>query len=84
MRVLLAGTTLGRGGIQTHLRWLAKALGEAGVPTLALSINGVPETLEEIENLEAFTGPSVESVFCAATPGSPSGTRYPNCTVFAK
>ncbi|NCJ07654.1 glycosyltransferase [Synechococcales cyanobacterium C] len=38
MRVLLAGTLGGQGGIQSHLRWLAKALGEEGIETLVLSL----------------------------------------------
>jgi glycosyltransferase involved in cell wall biosynthesis len=64
MRVLLAGTVLGTGGIQTHIRWLARALGEAGVPTLALSLTGAPETGEEIESLSASSGPLVDTAFC--------------------
>jgi len=73
MRVLLAGTVLGRGGIQTHLRWLAKALGEAGVPTLTLSLTGVPDTPEEIGDLKAFLGPSAQTAFCSRDARSSSG-----------
>src|SRR5580704_11082904 len=73
MRVLLAGTLLGRGGIQTHLRWLAKALGEAGVPTLALSLSGVPDT-REIEDLQAFLCSPVETAFCGHDSCAPSRT----------
>ncbi|NEZ65792.1 glycosyltransferase [Leptolyngbyaceae cyanobacterium CCMR0082] len=38
MKILLAGILGGHGGIQNHLRWLAKALGEEKIETLALSL----------------------------------------------
>ena len=38
MRILLAGIVAGHGGIQSHLRWLAKALGEEGIETLVISL----------------------------------------------
>jgi glycosyltransferase involved in cell wall biosynthesis len=38
MKILLAGTLVGRGGIQSHLRWLAKGLGRNGLQTLVLSL----------------------------------------------
>ncbi|NEO93682.1 MAG: glycosyltransferase [Moorea sp. SIO3G5] len=38
MKVILAGHILGQGGIQSHLRWLAKALGEEGFETLVISL----------------------------------------------
>ena len=37
MRICVAGTLLGRGGIQTHLRWLIAALRESNHEVLALS-----------------------------------------------
>ncbi|MEL6845453.1 MAG: hypothetical protein AAFP02_19795, partial [Bacteroidota bacterium] len=38
MKILIAGVLAGNGGIQSHIRWLARALGEAGIETLALSL----------------------------------------------
>lgn len=38
LKVLIAGILAGKGGIQSHIRWLAKALGEAGIETMALSL----------------------------------------------
>lgn len=38
MKILLAGILAGQGGIQSHLRWLSKALGEEGIETLTLSL----------------------------------------------
>lgn len=79
-RVLLAGTVVGRGGIQTHLRWLAKALSEAGVQTLALSLLGIPEDPEELRTLHRFWGPGVQIAICngnspLSREASPSGFR---------
>lgn len=37
MKILLTGSFLGKGGIQSHLRWLLRAFGEEGNEILALS-----------------------------------------------
>ena len=56
MKIVLAGTILGQGGIQSHLRWLARALSEAEIETLIISCsNGIgikenPATIANIEN----------------------------------
>ena len=49
-RIYLAGTLPGNGGIQTHLRWLVKALVEAGWQVEVLSLGA--ERLQECEVAE--------------------------------
>jgi glycosyltransferase involved in cell wall biosynthesis len=38
MKVMIAGYTIGQGGIQSHLRWLSKSLRESGIETLVISL----------------------------------------------
>ncbi len=52
MRILLAGTLLGQGGIQSHLRWLATALAEAKVETLIVSLGSVQFSSKDAVTIE--------------------------------
>jgi glycosyltransferase involved in cell wall biosynthesis len=55
MKVILAGTIYGRGGIQSHVQWLAKALSEAKIETLIISLSnakGIKEEPTTVTNLE--------------------------------
>ena len=54
MKILLAGYILGKGGIQSHFRWLAKALSEEGIQTLVLSLGidkQLPDNPQILQNL---------------------------------
>jgi glycosyltransferase involved in cell wall biosynthesis len=55
MRIMLSGKIFGRGGIQSHLRWLARALREAEVETLIISLDSdrlSPDCLKLQKNLQ--------------------------------
>ena len=54
MKVILAGYILGKGGIQSHLRWLAKALGEERVETLVISLKGDRHPTDYSHTLQTF------------------------------
>ena len=75
MKILLAGILAGQGGIQSHLRWLAKALGEDGIETLVLSLGSarVPPVNELI--LRDCWNENVQSRCCAIYE---KNTPYPN------
>ncbi len=73
MKVLLAGYILGRGGIQSHLRWLARALVESGVETLALVMGDEAPTADSQASLQYLQELGVQLAFC--TPYSRKGTR---------
>lgn len=52
MKLLLFGSIAPQGGIQSHVRWLAKALAEAGVEVLILT----PQLIQKTElNLDEFS-----------------------------
>ncbi|MEH1849652.1 MAG: glycosyltransferase family 4 protein [Nostoc sp.] len=64
MKILLAGNILGQGGIQTHLRWLARALGEEGFEVLVISIaNQLPSPLD-LQDIQHFQSEQVNFIFC--------------------
>lgn len=54
MKVILAGTIAGSGGIQSHLRWLAKALSEEEIQVSIFSLNADSMSQEEVEGLQIF------------------------------
>lgn len=54
MKILLVGTIAGNGGIQSHLKWLAKALSEEGIQVSVFSFNSTSMTEQEVENLQMF------------------------------
>jgi glycosyltransferase involved in cell wall biosynthesis len=55
MKVALAGTIVGRGGIQTHFFWLSRALLEAGHEVILFSLGSspAPDDLARLESLKA-------------------------------
>ncbi|TLD69952.1 glycosyltransferase family 4 protein [Phragmitibacter flavus] len=56
MRIVLAGTLNGHGGIQTHLFWLARALLEAGNKVSIISLSGAltDYDIERADQLQKF------------------------------
>jgi len=66
MKVLLAGYLLGQGGIQSHLKWLAKSLGEEGVEILALSLGEFQSLTAELQDLEKFQDFNVRFIYLGA------------------
>jgi glycosyltransferase involved in cell wall biosynthesis len=63
MKVLLAGYLLGQGGIQSHMKWLAKSLGEEGVEVLAISLGGIQCSSSETKDLEQFQSSNVRFIY---------------------
>lgn len=50
MRVALGGSLVGLGGIQTHFKWLATALAEAGHQVLILSLGASPQDTDRVRS----------------------------------
>lgn len=69
MKVLLAGYLLERGGIQSHMQWLSRALGEKSVEVLAISLGHRQATPAEIQALEKFQSPQVRFVYLSPANG---------------
>ena len=67
MKVIIAGTLAGNGGVQSHIKWLAKALGESGVTTLAISVSSLHNNKIDHLNLKSCWN---ESVSCFYFPSS--------------
>ncbi len=63
MKVLLAGYLLGEGGIQSHMKWLAKALGEEDVKVLAISLGGIQDQSTNLEDLQKFQSSNVRFIY---------------------
>ncbi|KST63317.1 glycosyltransferase family 4 protein [Mastigocoleus testarum] len=64
MKVIIAGHILGKGGIQSHLRWLAKALGDKGVETLVISLRGDKRPEDYSHTLQAFEESGARTYIC--------------------
>ena len=65
MKILLAGNLIGQGGIQSHLKWLSKALGEEGLEVMILSLTTTPK--ESGHNLPEFSTieeSNIQIVYC--------------------
>jgi len=64
LKVLVAGILAGEGGIQSHIRWLAKALGEAGIETMALSLGSAHSPPVNERFLRSFWNENVQLKCC--------------------
>ncbi|WP_345734668.1 glycosyltransferase [Prosthecobacter algae] len=75
MRVVLAGTFGGQGGIQTHYYWLARALLEAGHEVHIVSL-GVLLSSEDRDRVATLSALGKFKVFCpqAGPDNAPEGT----------
>lgn len=74
MKVLISGILGGKGGIQSHICWLAKALGDAGIETLALSLGSSHNPPVNETFLRQFWNENVQLTCCTAY-GSASASR---------
>jgi glycosyltransferase involved in cell wall biosynthesis len=66
MKVLIAGYLLGQGGIQSHLKWLARALGEAEIETLVVSLGDRHPSPIDLESFKKHQSKNVNFVCCDA------------------
>ncbi|MEO0769376.1 MAG: glycosyltransferase [Cyanobacteria bacterium J06649_4] len=66
MKILIAGILAGEGGIQSHIRWLARALGEAGIETMALSLGSSHSPPVNESFLRSFWNKNVQLSCCTA------------------
>jgi glycosyltransferase involved in cell wall biosynthesis len=64
MKILLAGILVGKGGIQSNLRWLSRALGEEGVEVLALSLGSSNLSPADLGSFQHLQAPNVHFVSC--------------------
>lgn len=64
MKILLAGCALGQGGLQSHLRWMARALGEEGVETLVLSLGSKKFSPDDFPTLQGLQNQRVRFISC--------------------
>ncbi len=66
MKVLVAGTLSGQGGIQSHIRWLAKALGDSGFTVMVVSLGKAGSTPVDELSLRQIWNENVALACCAA------------------
>jgi glycosyltransferase involved in cell wall biosynthesis len=64
MKILLVGYLLGQGGIQSHLKWLSRALGEEGVEVLALSLGSHKSSSANLHDLQPFLNSNSHFICC--------------------
>jgi glycosyltransferase involved in cell wall biosynthesis len=64
MKVLLAGHLIGHGGIQSHLRWLSKALAEEGFKVMILSLTTPKDLSDRSSEFITTQNPNIQVVFC--------------------
>ncbi|MEH2424104.1 MAG: glycosyltransferase family 4 protein [Nostoc sp.] len=64
MKILLAGSLRGKGGIQSHLRWLSKALVEEGIEVLVLSLGYHRDSIADVQDLHKPTSSNIQVIFC--------------------
>ncbi|YAF95687.1 MAG: glycosyltransferase family 4 protein [Nodularia sp. CChRGM 3473] len=62
MKILLAGTLVSKGGIQTHLKWLARALGEEGCEVLVVSITSQTPSPVDLQDIQSFKSNNVNFI----------------------
>lgn len=77
MKVLIAGVLAGEGGIQSHIRWLAKALEESGIETMAVSLGTHKSPETDVSFLNDFWGGNVY-LRCCTVYSAKSTTRSIN------
>jgi glycosyltransferase involved in cell wall biosynthesis len=65
MKVMLAGHILGQGGIQSHLRWLAKALVEEQVETMIVSLGNHQASGNSLQNIQVLIEQGITVKICS-------------------
>jgi glycosyltransferase involved in cell wall biosynthesis len=65
MKVMLAGHILGQGGIQSHLRWLAKALVEDRVETMIVSLGNHQASVNSLQNIQVLIEEGITVKICS-------------------
>jgi glycosyltransferase involved in cell wall biosynthesis len=63
MKILLAGIFEGEGGIQTHLKWLARSLEEEGIDVLALCL-GSRSSTTNLQESQKIDDSNIEIIHC--------------------
>ena len=76
MRILIAGLLGGEGGIQSHIRWLAKALDESGIETMALSLGSSQSPPVNESALRAFWNDNDVQLRCCKLYSSFGANKY--------
>jgi glycosyltransferase involved in cell wall biosynthesis len=76
MKILISGVLAGEGGIQSHIRWLSKALGEEGIETLVLSLGNFHSLPVDKSFLKQFWNENVELRCCARYREGLLGKRF--------
>ena len=64
MKVMLVGTLVGQGGIQTHLRWLTRALAEVGIETFTFSLGNKKYSIDDFHNIRELQNPLIHIFSC--------------------
>lgn len=64
MKILLAGNLIGQGGIQSHLKWLSKALGEEGLEVMILSLTTPKESDHNLPEFSTIEESNIWIVYC--------------------
>ena len=68
MKVMLAGHILGQGGIQSHLRWLAKALVEEKVETMIVSLGNHQSSANSLQEVQFLQDRGINVKICSFDP----------------
>jgi glycosyltransferase involved in cell wall biosynthesis len=67
MKVLLVGNLIGHGGIQSHLRWLSKALAEQGEQVIILSLTTPKDFSDRSSEFIITQSPNIQIVYCKSS-----------------
>ena len=63
MKVMLAGTLPGKGGVQSHLRWMSRALSEAGFEVMILSLGLTQPSDDDLQIIDELASRRIEVAF---------------------
>lgn len=71
MKVMLAGHILGQGGIQSHLKWLAKALVEEQIETVIVSLGNHQASANNLQEIQSLRDEGIKVKLCSFDPAKP-------------
>jgi glycosyltransferase involved in cell wall biosynthesis len=63
MRIVLAGLFIRKGGIQTHLKWLARLLEDEGIEVMAICLGN-----QDSKQSQRIDGSNIEIIHCHSSP----------------
>jgi glycosyltransferase involved in cell wall biosynthesis len=64
MKILLVGNLIGHGGIQSHLKWLSKALAEEGFKVMILSLSTPKGSTKKSQEFSTMEESNIQVTYC--------------------